>query len=92
MENLAGQQAVWIAPDGTVHMFYQFNDRGRGPKTTSILTLDASGVPVAETVNGNDYLKSPVSEDYSVKAGAGSAEKDCARPEETQCARTVRVN
>ena len=76
MGNLAGQQAVWTAPDGTVHMFYQFNDRGRGPKTTSILTLDASGVPVAETVNGNDYLKSPVSEDYCVKAGAARWKND----------------
>jgi hypothetical protein len=76
MGNLAGQQAVWTAPDGTVHMFHQFNDRGRGPKTTSILTLDASGVPVAETVNGNDYLKSPVSEDYCVKAGAARWKND----------------
>jgi imidazolonepropionase-like amidohydrolase len=76
MGNLAGQQAVWTAPDGTVHMFYQFNDRGRGPKTTSVLTLDASGVPVAETVNGNDYLKSPVSEDYSVKAGSARWKND----------------
>jgi imidazolonepropionase-like amidohydrolase len=70
MGNLAGQQAIWTASDGTVHMFFQFNDRGRGPKTTSILTLDANGIPVAETVNGNDYLKSPVSEDYSLKAGS----------------------
>src|SRR5882762_6031620 len=68
MGNLAGQQAVWNASDGTVHMFFQFNDRGRGPKTTSILTLDAHGIPVAETVNGNDYVKSPVSENYSIKA------------------------
>src|SRR5258708_26458621 len=68
--NLAGQQAVWTAPDGAVHMFYQFNDRGRGPKTTSILTLDGNGVPVTETVNGNDYLKSPVSEDYSLKGSS----------------------
>ena len=41
MGNLAGQQAVWNAPDGSVHIFFQFNDRGRGPKTTSILKLDA---------------------------------------------------
>jgi imidazolonepropionase-like amidohydrolase len=76
MGNLAGQQAVWTAADGTVHMFYQFNDRGRGPKTTSILTLDAKGIPVAETVNGNDYLKSPVSEDYSLKAGTAQWKND----------------
>ena len=76
MGNLAGQQAVWTAPDGTVHMFYQFNDRGRGPKTISILTLDSSGVPIAETVNGNDYLKSPVSEDYSLKDGTARWKND----------------
>ena len=48
MGNLAGQQAVWTASDGTLHVFFQFNDRGRGPKTTCILKLDASGVPVSE--------------------------------------------
>ena len=83
MGNLAGQQAVWTAPDGTVHMFYQFNDRGRGPKTTSILTLDANGVPVTETVNGNDYLKSPVSEDYSLKAGAARWKNNSEQGEKT---------
>lgn len=67
--NLAGQQAIWTASDGTLHTFFQFNDRGRGPKTTSVLKLDPSGVPVSETVTGNDYLKSPVNENYSVEAG-----------------------
>lgn len=69
MGNLAGQQAVWKAPDGSLHIFYQFNDRGRGPKTTSILKLDAKGVPVAESVEGNDYLKSPVHESYALEGG-----------------------
>jgi hypothetical protein len=67
--NLAGQQAVWAAPDASVHIFFQFNDRGRGPKTTSILKLDAKGVPVAESVEGNDYLKSPVHESYTLEGG-----------------------
>jgi imidazolonepropionase-like amidohydrolase len=70
MGNPAGQQAVWTAPDGTIHAFFQFNDRGRGPKTTTIFTLDASGIPIAETVTGNNYLKSPVNEQYSLKDGA----------------------
>ncbi|MGA8541860.1 MAG: amidohydrolase family protein [Terriglobales bacterium] len=69
MGNLAGQQAVWTAPDGTLHIFFQFNDRGRGPKTYSVLKLDPSGIPVSETITGNDYLKSPVSENYSLEAG-----------------------
>ena len=69
MGTVAGQQAVWTASDGTLHIFFQFNDRGRGPKTTSVLKLDANGIPVSEVVTGNDYLKSPVDENYSLEAG-----------------------
>ena len=69
MGTVAGQQAVWTASDGTLHIFFQFNDRGRGPKTTSILKLDANGIPVSETITGNDYLKSPVNENYALEAG-----------------------
>ncbi len=69
MGNLAGQEATWIGSDGTLHIFFQFNDRGRGPKTTSILKLDPNGIPVSEVITGNDYLKSPVNENYSVEAG-----------------------
>ena len=69
MGTVAGQQAVWTASDGTLHIFFQFNDRGRGPKTTSVLKLDANGIPISEIVTGNDYLKSPVSETYSLEAG-----------------------
>jgi len=69
MGTLAGQQAVWTASDGTLRIFFQFNDRGRGPKTTSILKLDANGIPVSEVVTGNDYLKSPVDENYSLESG-----------------------
>ncbi|MGB9197454.1 MAG: amidohydrolase family protein [Terriglobales bacterium] len=70
MGNLAGQQAVWTASDGTLHMFFQFNDRGRGPKTTSIFKLDANGIPIAETITGNDYLKSPVDESFTNAGGS----------------------
>jgi imidazolonepropionase-like amidohydrolase len=69
MGNVAGQQAVWTSADGTLHIFFQFNDRGRGPQTTSVLKLDASGVPISEVITGNDYLKSPVHETYSLEAG-----------------------
>ena len=68
MGNPAGQQAIWTASDGTLHIFFQFNDRGRGPKTTSILKLNASGVPLSETITGNDYLKSEVNETFSLDA------------------------
>jgi imidazolonepropionase-like amidohydrolase len=76
MGNLAGQEAACTAPDATLHVFFQFNDRGRGPKTTSILKLDANGVPLSEVITGNDYLKSPVNENYSLEAGKARWKND----------------
>ncbi|MGC2247895.1 MAG: amidohydrolase family protein [Terriglobales bacterium] len=69
MGNQAGQQAVWTADDGTLHLFFQFNDRGRGPKLTSVLKLDSNGIPISETITGNDYLKSPVDETFTNAGG-----------------------
>jgi len=76
MGNPAGQQAVWTASDGTIHIFFQFNDRGRGPKTISILKLDPNGVPISEVITGNDYLKSAVNENYSLEAGTARWKND----------------
>jgi len=76
MGNLAGQEAVWTASDATLHIFFQFNDRGRGPKTTSILKLDANGVPVSEVITGNDYMKSAVAENYSLEQGTARWKND----------------
>jgi imidazolonepropionase-like amidohydrolase len=76
MGNLAGQQAVWTAPDGTLHIFFQFNDRGRGPKTTSILKLGPDGIPVSEVITGNGYMKSAVTENYSLEAGTARWKND----------------
>src|ERR1700681_5019391 len=81
--NPAGQQAVWAASDGTLHIFFQFNDRGRGPKTTSVLKLDANGLPVSEVITGNDYLKSPVNENYSLEAGTARWKNDDEQGEKT---------
>ena len=68
---LAGQQAVWTGPDGKIRAFYQFNDRGRGPRTYSTRTLQ-DGIPVAEEVSGNDYMKAPITETFSVQDGTAS--------------------
>jgi len=72
MGNLVGQQAVWTAPDGERHIFYQFNDRGRGPKTTSIIKVDSNGLPISEKIEGNDYYKSPVHESYTLESRIAS--------------------
>ena len=69
LEKPAGQMAAWSTPDGNLHVFYQFNDRGRGPKTYSTLSLDASGVPIAEHIAGNDYMKDAVTETFTLTDG-----------------------
>jgi hypothetical protein len=48
----SGQDAVWRTPDGVIHEFFQFNDRGRGPKIYSTYRLDASGLVLEEPVEG----------------------------------------
>jgi imidazolonepropionase-like amidohydrolase len=66
MGTLAGQQAAWKTLDGQLHVFFQFNDRGRGPKTTTVFTLGKNGNPVSEVIKGNDYLKTDVDEEFSL--------------------------
>ena len=41
----AGQDAVWTTPDGVVHEFFQFNDRGRGPEDVLHLPSRQQGHP-----------------------------------------------
>jgi imidazolonepropionase-like amidohydrolase len=67
----AGQQALWRSPDGKLRAFFQYNDRGRGPKTYSALAL-RDGIPVAEEIEGNDYMKDAVSERFSLLDGVAS--------------------
>src|SRR5215472_10843689 len=65
----AGQDAVWKSPDGTIHEFFQFNDRGRGPKIYTTYRLNSRGLIVFEESKGVDYMKSPIEERFSLVAG-----------------------
>jgi imidazolonepropionase-like amidohydrolase len=71
LEKPAGQMATWSTPDGKLRVFFQFNDRGRGPRTYSTYTSQG-GLPVAVEVDGNDYMKDPVHESFEVKNGVSS--------------------
>lgn len=64
-----GQDAVWQDPDGTIHEFFQFNDRGRGPKTYSTYRLSGDGMVIAEETTGVDYMKNPVAERFATHDG-----------------------
>jgi imidazolonepropionase-like amidohydrolase len=68
----SGQDAVWTTPDGYVSEFYQFNDRGRGPKTYSTYRLNERGIVTYEETKGVDYMKNPVNESFSMKDGVAT--------------------
>src|SRR5262249_38857799 len=61
----AGDSFSWTAADGKVHVFLQFNDRGRGPKTDETFTLNDKGWPTAYTMSGISYYKTPESEEFT---------------------------
>ena len=65
----SGQDAVWRSPDGAIHEFFQFNDRGRGPKIYTTYRVDSNGLIASEESKGVDYMKSPLEERFSLVSG-----------------------
>ena len=70
--NAAGTQATWRDADGKVHVFFKFNDRGRGPKIWTEITSGADGIPTSLVNTGVDYLKGPVEERFGIAGGKAS--------------------
>jgi cytosine/adenosine deaminase-related metal-dependent hydrolase len=69
--NRAGTQTVGAAANGA-RVEYSYNDRGRGDHIVATWTLDAAGIPVAYEGRGNDYMKAPVEETFSLVDGTAS--------------------
>jgi hypothetical protein len=65
----SGAMEVKVDADGTRHVAYSYNDRGRGPATTSDIRFDAHGNVVSEQITGVDYLKAPVKETFALDGG-----------------------
>jgi len=68
----AGQDAIWTTAGGDIQEFFQFNDRGRGPKTYSTYRLGDRGVVAYEETHGVDYVKNQINETFSIKDGAAT--------------------
>jgi imidazolonepropionase-like amidohydrolase len=73
--NRAGGMTV-AAKGGATVVDFEFNDRGRGPKSHAVYKLDKDGLPIELTTTGNDYLKSPVSERFTMKGGVATWKND----------------
>jgi hypothetical protein len=67
--NLAGSQTIRTDSDGTVHVEYSYNDRGRGDHIIATWKINATGVPTEYHGQGNDYMKAPVEEQFEMKDG-----------------------
>jgi len=67
--NKQGSQTVATEADGGVRSEYSYNDRGRGDHIVATWKLNAAGVLVDYTGTGNDYMKAPVEERFTLDDG-----------------------
>ncbi len=65
----SGTQVVTIADDGQRTFTFEFNDRGRGPDTTTVVRLNDQGIPVMFESTGVNYLKGEINETFKVENG-----------------------
>ncbi len=61
-----GKQTVTPVDANTTQSEYSYNDRGRGDHITATWKVDAAGVLTEYTGSGNDYMKAPVEEKFSI--------------------------
>jgi hypothetical protein len=81
--NRAGSASSRQEADGSRVYSFEYNDRGRGPNTTSTYRLDAAGLPTSLHTTGYDYWKNPVDETFEGKDGK-AAWKSTAEKEERE--------
>lgn len=62
----AGQMALWLE-NSIHHSFFQFNDRGRGPKFYSVSQIGEDQIPTMLKIKGNDYYKKNADESYELE-------------------------
>jgi hypothetical protein len=67
----AGSEVDIYTTDGHIDSAFEFNDRGRGPKIEAHYIVAPDGTPLRTDITGNDYLKAPVDEHFSVESGMG---------------------
>jgi imidazolonepropionase-like amidohydrolase len=77
----AGEQVVRQPGGGRVEATFEFNDRGRGPKTLSRIEVGDGGVPTRVEVTGNDYYKNTITETFSVENGVARWKNESERGE-----------
>ena len=67
----AGSEVDTYGPGAQVDSKFEYNDRGRGPRIAAHYILSENSLPLQTTVTGNDYLKAPVDERFTLENGVG---------------------
>ncbi len=62
----SGKQTVQKGDDGSTTITFNFNDRGRGPNTSTLMWLDQRGYPVHLSITGNNYSGGRVDERFEL--------------------------
>ena len=65
----AGVQTSTVTSARERQIFFEYNDRGRGPRMSSRIALGADSIPTLIETTGNDYFKGPVDERFSLSNG-----------------------
>ncbi len=64
-----GRHWIYNSSPNTYQIFFEFNDRGRGPSQKVVLKTDASGLPIYRELTGLDYFKASVKETFEITNG-----------------------
>ncbi|MBL8269267.1 hypothetical protein, partial [Steroidobacter sp.] len=68
-EQPSGSQTVKVFADGRVSVHFKYNDRGRGPDTTTDMKFDADGVLASYASRGVNHMKGSVDERFEIRRG-----------------------
>lgn len=68
----AGKHLVWSDATNQLSYFFEYNDRGRGPRLSVSITYDDQGFITDRQARGVDYYKAPVEESFSLVNGQAS--------------------
>ncbi len=66
---VSGRLEVTRHPDGERSAFFEFNDRGRGPRLEERYRVDASGLLRSFHIGGKPYMGAPVDEGFEFDQG-----------------------
>ncbi|MBC9930270.1 amidohydrolase family protein [Chitinophaga qingshengii] len=67
--NIKGEKKVVETSPGAFESWYHYNDRGRGDSVHTIYREDKEGFPTYAHMEGVDYYKKPLTEDFSLTDG-----------------------